>query len=322
VKRGEAMQLTSLRAISNGALKGDTLPTRIKVLNWGENASAKGPVLFDEQSLASLAANQRELGFERVALDFEHNTVPGSEEYERTTEPRDVAAFGTVEAVAGDGLYLSALTWTPIGQAKARNYEDLSIAPKLDATSRVTFVHSAALTRNGAVYDLSFFKAAVPIAPSNPQPTPPPMPESTAPDMTALTQTLSARLDALEKRGVPDLAPVTEQIKTLSTNLETITLRVKAGEESVTAAEKDTLIKRFAADGKVPLGTDGKPLSDEDLKKLDLGTLKMLHANTAVTVPLSARASMPAQKPGPELKGLERVAAAIDKELAARGQTR
>ncbi len=349
-------RLVSLR-ISNGALKGDTLPARIKVLGWGRNESVIGTVLFDEKSVEALNANQRKLGHDRVALDYEHNCVVGSEEYIRTKEPREVAAFGTVEAVAGDGLYLRDLTWTPSGLAHAKNYEDLSLAPKLDAEGRVVFVHSAALTRNGAVYDLSFFSAdggekksaslnddgtfkggfdgcvshfmeteglerenaeklCAYIGRRAGKLSAPTEPITTLLNLMAddnKLDTIIARLDALEKR--PDLSA---QITTLNTGMADLQKKIQAGLDAASDVEKGKVIALFAADGKVPLGADGKPITDEDLRKFDLPTLRLLHANTPVTVPLSTRGKV-AAKQGTELKGLERTAAAINEDLKTRG---
>lgn len=151
--------LTSLKAISNGAMKSGELPTRLKLLNWGRNDTVKGPVIVDDVCAEIFSANQKVLGFERVALDFEHNTVPGSPEYERTKEPRDIAAQGAPRIIRGDGLYLEDLTWFGLGKEKAPTYEDLSPAVKWDENSRLVFMHSTALTRNGAVYGLTFLSA-------------------------------------------------------------------------------------------------------------------------------------------------------------------
>ena len=151
--------LTSLKAISNAAMKSGKLPSRLKLLNWGENPTVQGPVIVDEVCMEVFSANQRSLGFERVALDFEHNTVPGAPEYERTKEPRDIAAQGTPRILRGDGLYLEELTWFNLGKEKAPTYEDLSPAVKWDASNRLIFMHSTALTRNGAVYGLTFLSA-------------------------------------------------------------------------------------------------------------------------------------------------------------------
>ena len=146
------------RAVANGALRGAELPTRLKVLDWGVSRTAKGQVLLGAKAV-EIEARQKAAGFERVAIDFEHNTVPSSPEFQRTTEPRPVAGYGTLRLVPGEGLYLESITWTPQGQAHARNFEDLSPALVLDAGGEVTFVHSVALTRAGAVEGLTFYSA-------------------------------------------------------------------------------------------------------------------------------------------------------------------
>lgn len=133
------------------------LPARIKILNWGINPSTEGPVILDATTVAVFQANQVKLGRQQVALDFEHNTVPGTEEYKRTNEPRPVAAFGAPLLIPNDGLYLETLCWTPDGDKSARNFLDLSAAPFLDEDGRVLALHSAALTKTGAVYNLPTF---------------------------------------------------------------------------------------------------------------------------------------------------------------------
>jgi hypothetical protein len=52
---------------------------------------------------------------------------------------------------------------------------------------------------------------------------------------------------------------------------------------------RDNVIKLFSVEGKVPKKADGGNYSADELKKLDVPTLRLLHANTPVTVPLSAR---------------------------------
>lgn len=149
----------TLRFLS-GLIKLDVskgFPSRLKILNWGRNETVHGPVVLDATTVAQFAGNQKKLGRESVALDFEHNTVPGTEEYKRTSEPRPVAAFAAPVIVPNDGLYLEALSWTPDGNKSAFNFQDLSAAPFLDASGRVIALHSAALTKNGATYDLPTF---------------------------------------------------------------------------------------------------------------------------------------------------------------------
>ena len=318
------LPLFALKAISNGALSSDSLPTRIKLLNWGKNETVKGPVILDDASVAAFSANQRARGFDRVALDYEHNTIEGSPEYERTKEPRDVAGYGTPEMVQGDGLYLSAIDWTPSGRASAKNFSDLSPAPSLDKNRRVIFLHSVALVRNGAVFDLTFFSAVA----GKPVP-------NTENPMT--TEELNAAIAAA-------LKPIGEQLTTLGAELKTlkeakplepvITLSADGKETKLSLADagaklmkleadlvalstngaekaKAELVAKFAAEGKVPLGLDGKALSEDQLKAFPIEQLQTLHVNTPATVPLSVRGKKPGEgKSTDGLTGLERAIAA------------
>lgn len=151
-------------SISNAALKGGALPSRIKILNWGQNPSIKGAIRVGEKSLARLAARQRDLGFERVALDYNHSSVPGTEEYEKllkSGQPPIIFGYGRPNVVQGDGIYLEEMTWTPLGVEKAQQFEDLSPAVPAEACggSEVDFVQSVALTTNGCLHGVTFFSA-------------------------------------------------------------------------------------------------------------------------------------------------------------------
>lgn len=328
MKRTEADALQRIPVtpfrISNGALASEDLPARLKILSWGRNQSTKGDIVLDDTSVAAFAANQRALGYDRVALDYEHGTVPGSPAYAESAEPRPVAGYATPVIVPGDGLYLDRIEWTPSGRASAKNYADLSPAPKLDVDRRVVFLHSAALCRNGAVYDLSFFSAETKT-------------ETPASDMSdlatvitkldTLNTTLTAldtRLKAVEERKDITTLSVQADGKVTTLNVADLVARIAGVETKITAAqsaaenaEKATLISRFAADGKAPLGEDGKPMSAETLQTFSAGELKRLLANTPATVPLTARGRTPAgQQRDDTLKGLARANAALEAQMA------
>jgi hypothetical protein len=149
--------LVALRAISNAALAETHLPTRLKLLNWGRNDTTKGPVLVGDATLRQLGPNQARAGYDHVALDYNHNSLPGHPNFQ--PDPREVAAYGAVEVVANDGLYLTGIDYTPSGLAKAANYRDLSPTPLLNQDGEVIFLHSVALCPQGAVKDLSFYSA-------------------------------------------------------------------------------------------------------------------------------------------------------------------
>lgn len=356
------LPVIAMSAITNGALTAASLPKRIKILNVGRNDSAKGPIFLTDDDVTAFAASQREVGFARVAIDFEHNTVPGSPEYNRTKEPRDVAAYGAPEIVKGDGLFLDEVEWTPTGKDKALNFACLSPAAKLDENGNLVFLHSVGLCKNGAVYDLSFFsadferlfmkdnietfsvgelatalglkadakKADVLVA------------------FTALAGVVAALgackegklvlLSAMDERVggvekvIKDLKPggeisvftTTVEGKQVSLKPEEVITRlvklenlVTLNAEAAVAEERSELIRMFSAEGKVPMKAVGQPYSADDLGKLEVATLKLLHANTPSTVPMNLRAfGATGDKPklDPKLKGMARLAAAMERE--------
>ena len=149
--------LVALKAISNAALAEKELPKRLKLLNWGVNETVKGPVKVGDETVKSLAANQASQGYDFVALDYNHNSLPGHPNYQK--DPREVAGYGAVEVVKDDGLYFTGIVYTPSGQEKAANYRDLSPTPLLNKEGEVIFLHSVALCPQGAVKDLSFYSA-------------------------------------------------------------------------------------------------------------------------------------------------------------------
>lgn len=297
------------------------LPTRIKLLNWGTNDSIYGPVILDETSAATFAENQRRIGRERLPLDFEHNTVEGTPEYLRTQEPRAIAAQGSPVIVRGDGLYLENLTWTETGTKAARDFEDLSPSVFLDAEGRLVGLHSAALTRTGAVHGLTLFSAdnamgamlatlsaALPAA--GIQPTTKIMPESntgTAPDSQAALIERIALLEATVKQlsapDAPQLVPLSARIAELETQVKT---------NSLTADEKEraALLAEASRDGKVI------PLSADGLKLVPTAALKELVAKLPKdVVPLSAT-TKPAESQPPVLTGFAKMQAAISAQIA------
>ena len=159
MNRTEVRQLNSLPGLRVETLHAAEPPKRFKLFSWGRNPSVKGEFIVNDTTLSALPANQRSMGFERVAVDFEHNTVPGTPEYERSQEPRPVAAFGTIEVVAGEGIFLSGLDWRD--PDARRRFEDLSPTVGTNSTGEVTFIHSVALCRNGAVHGLTIDNATV-----------------------------------------------------------------------------------------------------------------------------------------------------------------
>lgn len=324
--------------VSNGALQAAALPTRLKIFAWGDNDSIDGKYTVTDKTVSTLSVKQKAMGFERVAIDFDHCSVPGSDtqkELIKAGQPPLIFGYGRVNAIANDGVYLEDITWTPLGVQHAKNFEDLSPAIK-DDNREVTFIHSVALTPNGKVNGLQFFSA-------NHQPNKlmtielADLAEIVGLSATATKQDVMAKLkERLTPAQAVDITPLSARIATLETkapagtDITPLTARLDKIEQQLkdtaTAAietERGSLIRLFAADGKVPKKADGANYSADELKTLDVPTLKLLHANTAVTVPLSARhatSQQDKQKTFKDDKGVVDLAALFDNENAASGQ--
>ena len=340
------LAIASLKAsLKNGWKPGDPLPTRLKILNWGENDSTEGKFILNDLSASVIPNNQRLLGRERAQLDFEHNTVPGSPEYAKSNEPRPVAAHMAFEIVKGDGAYLSAIQWTPDGERNAANYEDISPAPIYNTETReVIGFHSAALTHTGAVFDLTLLSAAAQPAlrtlsaalsttstPSIKSTTPVnTMPLSIAKLAAALQLPADATEDtviaALAARSAPVQAPPIEvtiagvkqtftqaQLAAKIVDLETAR---DAADSTRILGERTAGIARLAAAGKAPINpATRKAYTADELAKLDIATLSVLEVNTPATVPMSARPAALSESKGaidPKLTGQARLAAAFE----------
>lgn len=318
------------------------LPTRIKLLSWGVNPSTEGDVVVDDRTVAAFASMQRRIGRERAPLDFEHNTVPGLPEYERSQEPRPIAAMGTPVVIPGEGVFLDALSYTATGQAHAWDYEDVSAAPLLNKAGVVLGLHSAALTRTGAVYGATFTAAHLPglegqeiclaafsagrlhtlsVETSTPKQTMPAEQTPPADDrgelmkqlaaITGVLQTITQRLDALEKLEAEEA----EEVKGLSARVTHVETATAAATTAAADAERTRIVALFASEGRAPINpATGQPFSATDLAALDVPTLRVLRVNTPATVPLSARATTSGiPSADPSLKGRARFIAAQNK---------
>lgn len=304
VKR--TVQLTPFR-ISNGALQTKDLPRRIKLLNWGRNDTVKGPVFVTEFTAAAMPLNQKALGLDRVALDYEHNTVPGTETFKSQGEPRKVAAYGVPQLVVGEGLFLDDLQYTPSGMEYSREYCDLSPAPKLNAKGEVEYLHSVALCRAGAVVDLSFFSMdegdenGVLMQPQ-PQEEMEFMDRIMAllrkalglkddageQDVVAAIQTLTAfsqRIAALEGLTAEDgrVTVLNAGVDGLKAQIGDLDVRGKITSlmADLDAVRKDLICYQARVDGKIV------PLSAEQLKETPVDTLKDMVAKIDPTVPVT-----------------------------------
>jgi len=275
------------------------LPRRIKILNWGDNPNCHGKRV-NVGALFAKCLNAETYPYRKVALDFEHNTFPGTAAYKESQEPRPVAGFGVIEAVEGDGVYITMSSWTPEGEKMAANYADVSAGAVTDKEGNLVAVASVALCRAGAVDGMDFIEAPLSggvatalsgIINNNQK-------GQQAMDYKALLlkllglgedatdEAIQAALDAAGKKPTQK-----EQDAALSAAVkEAVAEAVKPIEEKVAALsaaavahEKADLVAEAAREGKViALGADA-------LAKISVEDLKATIAKTAVTVPLNAK---------------------------------
>jgi len=265
-----AGKLIPLRApILNGALSGTDLPTRLQLLAWGENATIKGPVIVNETTVTSLAAEQARRGFDRVALDYAHNSLPGHRNFK--ADPREVAAYGIPVVIAGEGLFLDQIEWTPSGEQYARNYKDLSPTPLLDDSGAVIFLHSVALCPQGAVEGLHFFDTTT--QPNTTTTTTPTM----NPDLLEILSTLfgtsadatEADIIAAGKAYIAKMAKAADEKKSEvdPTALTALSAQVQTLIDKQDAREREHIIALAVAEGKI-IPASVKALAVEDLRKV------------------------------------------------------
>lgn len=269
------------------------LPNRILVAPWGEHETAKGKIIVNETTLKELAAYNARQGWDRPALDFEHNSVPGSPTYRG--EPVKVAGYGRLMTVEGEGVFLLMSEWTQEGKdfAAGGHYGDLSPVVHLNDKQEVIGLHSAALCRHGATPGLIFLSATT--TPTTMDQNKPPQSadelfnalkgalklgaDATPGDvMTGLTKALTAKVE-VEKKG--DEKPEKDDaVKTLTATVTDLATTVKALSATVEGAERANVLAQANREGKqVPKSAEALPLDQ----------LKTLCAELPVTVPMEKR---------------------------------
>lgn len=306
----------------NPVVVGDQFPTEFKVLSFGANATLKGDVRVTAKTRDLLPRLQRTRGFDRVALDFEHNTLPGTPAYVESTEPRAVAAYG-VPQLRADGLWLGELAWTPNGRKSARDYIDLSPAPELDTNGDVIFLHSVALCRQGAVDGLNagFYSVTVPLNSNNNDTNSEDAlmekimallkkalslaDTATDADLEKALTALCAKIKDIETKVVAlsagagsaagnkgtaganadgeKGAPGSAAIAALTAKLDDVVGKVKAFDAAIEKRDRDELVAQACREGKVV------PLTAEQIASTPVATLRDMIKALAVTVPIDQR---------------------------------
>jgi phage I-like protein len=283
-------------AIANGALAAKGAPPRLKLLNWGRNETVKGPVTVGNRTVAEMAANQKTRGFEHIALDYNHQTVPGHPNFK--PDPVDVAAYGIPTVIPGEGLFLEGIDWTPDGSKNSINYRDLSPTPQLDENGEVIFMHSVALCRQGAVDGLTFYDASF----LKPLSSTPSMTTSAAgADKGALLTDLLKKLNVDVPANATDAQIAEAVTKYTAPAAAATTPAVQSDVVSMSAIEKlindklTPLSTKFESNERASLlalaTSQGKviPLTAEQINVTPLSTLGAIVENLKPTVPIEER---------------------------------
>ena len=283
------------------------LPTRIKILNWGTNhgRTTQARIEVGPATVAALAANQAATACERIPLDYEHQGVKDHPNFK--PDPREVAAFGTVEIVPNQGVYLTALDYTPSGLLHASNYADVSAEAYLDADHNLLFIRSVALTQHGDVAGMEFTQhiaaSASQISNLKSQISPSPSPQTTMLDPRPLLITLLGLTDAATDAEIqtaydtatapepPEAAAVSAALSATAA-LPAATLAALSAD--VDSLRRENLITRALSAGKII------PLPDGVLATLPHAALSALldalPAGAVATAATAAATELPAAR--------------------------
>lgn len=228
------------------------LPQRLRILKWGENiARPSGKVIVVDDTVAeTLSANQELVGIDRVPMDYEHQSFKGHKNYQ--PDPRQHPGFGHIEVVPGEGVFLSAIEYTPSGVEHAASYQDVSAVVHLDDKNRPLWISAVALTQYGSVADVEFADAVAALSLTEPDQTTKPTMDPYKPLLLKLLGLADDASDeaihaAAEKKAD---APAAASTEALSARLELI----EKGEEKRARLH---LVERATSEGKViPLSAE------------------------------------------------------------------
>jgi phage I-like protein len=280
---------------------GVTLPDRLRVAPWGAHSiGGRGKAIIGAATAQVFGLNMIKLKRDdHVCLDFNHNSLPGHASYAAEKEPRLIAATGKPEMVEGQGIFLTALTWTPEGKAAflGGHFQDISPAVYRDKAGNVIAIHSAALCQHGEIDGLTIpdavqaaLSAEICALSASDSPLNPSM--KPTPALIALCAVLGVTLaaDADEASVDTSLTDLTAKIKAEGekkdqpTALTAIETRLATVESERDAMKRDRLKEQAIAQGKVI------PLKDEVWNVTALSTCEALVAGlTPGTVPLGRK---------------------------------
>lgn len=275
------------------AKEGDAPPSRIRICPWGETRTEKGIIRCTDRTARDLPAAQAAARRDRVALDFNHNTVPGAEAYRG--EPAPIAAMGPLEVVPGEGIFLRDLDWREAGVKAyaARDYEDISPALITDDDGNVIFIHSAAMARQGIIEGLTLFAAGsheeiLRLINQTPRTGEKKQETQVEKYKELLLQLLKLPADATDDQireavtkalsGAPD-----GEVKAMSARLDEMAARIKTFDAAEEGRQRDAIVAAAAREGKII------PLSADEIGSTPVKTLASMVEKLPATVPMEQR---------------------------------
>lgn len=264
LKLSESKTVLALSAPFRAGGAAAELPQRVRLLAWGENIgrTTGARIVVDDQALA-LAANQELVAVESVPLDYEHQSHKGHPNY--LPDPRHSPGAGRIEVVAGDGVYLSAISYTPNGLQFAAGYQDVSAVVHLDKHNRPLWISSVALTQQGDVSGMEFAEAVAALSARSLSHTPN-MENNAAQFRSLLVKLLKLPDDATDEQIVAavETAPAAQDPAMKAETTEALSARLTALETTNTALsarldgqDRQALVERATREGKViPLSAE------------------------------------------------------------------
>ena len=289
-----AAPITTAKAVLSAALPfrrgaaAADLPQRVKILAWGENIgrTTGARILVDETTAATLTANQERVACDLVPLDYEHQSERTHPNY--IPDPRLSPGGGKIEVVPGEGVFLSAITYTPNGLQYADSYQDVSAVVHLDRAGRPLWISSVALTQRGDLAGMELAEAIAALSATTP---------NTMTDNASLRPILLKLLKLPDSATDEDIIAAGESSTTTTETMDDTTAETTAALSAVTTRldqleaaaitrQREDLVARASRDGKII------PLSAELIASTPVAVLSALvDGLPAGEVPLQANGS-------------------------------
>lgn len=146
----------------NAVRQGEPLPSRLKILPWGDTRTTDGDLMrVNAQSVALLPQTQREMNWPHAHIDIEHASIPGTQLFKLAAANGSFPAilgWGTPRVVPDEGLFVEDIVWTPESK-RAYEFPDLSGVVKHLADGTVVGLHSFAFCCHGKAEGVTAYSA-------------------------------------------------------------------------------------------------------------------------------------------------------------------